>query len=74
MGYRRNMHPLLLERMVIAIVALALFAEVFGLVLLFPKWGTAPKIILISLMIITLIVPVVVLVRRRKKFIKDMLN
>jgi hypothetical protein len=53
---------------------LAIFVEVLVLTYLFPEWGTVPKIILATLLILTIIVPVVILVKRRKKFLKNMLS
>jgi len=57
-----------------ATMILAIFVEVLVLTYLFPEWGTVPKIILATLLILTIIVPVVILVKRRKKFLKNMLS
>ena len=57
---------------IVLLVAFVLVAVTIGLKILFPEWGLIPKIILLSVIIVTLVVAIALTIYRRKKHVKEL--
>ena len=72
MGYP-NERLLLRAHLVTGLIAFVLLASVFGLLILFPEWGLIPKIILLGIIVATLAVTIILIIYKRKKYVKKLL-